>query len=131
MKRFFCILLVSCSLLGLVAQNTPQLLPKEYAMKQTEMVCRELDITDSVQRHKIFSMHLKYAEMREISNTRMEALERMQNMTEELKGILTAEQYDRFMNRQITPHPRTPQKPYGSMPSIPSMPKQLPPEDRQ
>lgn len=115
----------------LLAQNTPQRLPEEYAMKQTEMVCRELNITDSVQRHKIFCMHLKYAEMRQVSNTRMEAFERLQAMMEDLKGILTAEQYDRFMNQQITPGPRTPQKPYGSMPSIPSQPKQLPPEDRQ
>lgn len=131
MKRLFCILLIGCSYLTLVAQNIPQRLPEEYAMKQTEMVCRELNITDSIQRHKIYRMHLKYAKMREVSNTRMEALERMQAMTEELKGILTAEQYERFMNQQITSQPRTPQNPYGSMPSIPSMPKQLPPEDRQ
>lgn len=73
---------------------------EEEAEKQTEMMQRELLLTQE-QHDTIFRMNLKYAKARRISNTRGEMLERLNMMYNELKQILTEEQYDQFMNCQL------------------------------
>ncbi len=90
-------------------ENLPQRTPEEIARKQNFMLSRELDITDSVQLDTLYRMHLKYARLRLISNTRAEDLDRQQAMTNELKGILTPEQFRRFMEHQVESRPRHPQ----------------------
>lgn len=97
----------------------PQRTPEEEAMKQTEMLVRELGLTDEVQRDTLYRMHLKFARLRRQHNTRMDLLNQMTQSTEELKGILTSEQFDRFMNRQMSPEPRRPQHQMGTMPPPP------------
>ena len=114
MIRSFYISLVLLALsLSMVAQKSvqPRRTAADIAQKQTEMLVRELNITDSVLRDILFHMHLKYATLRDISNTRNEAIQRMMQMQEELKHILSPEQFAAFMNRQVEHHPRTPHHP--------------------
>lgn len=88
------------------AEHRPQRTSEEIAHKQTEMLSRELELTDSLQRDSIYRIHLRYIRMRMQSNTRAEELKRMLSLYSELEKILTAEQYDRFMNKQLTTGPR-------------------------
>ena len=87
---------------------TPQRTPEEIARKQTEMLVRDLEIKDSLQIDTIFRIHLRYARLRQVSNTRAEHLERVQQMYNELRQVLTQEQYEQFMNQQLE-SPRRPQ----------------------
>jgi muconolactone delta-isomerase len=86
----------------------PQRTPEEIARKQTTMLARELSLTDSSQLDTLYRMHLKFANLRVISCTRAENLDRLQKMTIELQGILTTEQFRQFMNRQVDHQPRHP-----------------------
>ena len=106
----FCFMMV---ILPLAAQDYhPQRTAADIARKQTEMLVRELDITDSVLRDTLFRMHLKYALKRQDeSYTRADILKCMQLIQEELKSILSTEQYEAFMNRQLNHEPRSPQTP--------------------
>ncbi len=88
--------------------GTPRRTPEEIARKQTEMLIRDLEIKDSMQIDTIYRIHLRYARLRQVSNTRAEHLERVQQMYNELRQVLTQEQYDRFMNQQLE-SPRRPQ----------------------
>lgn len=94
--------------LGAQEQFSPKRTAMDIARKQTEMLVRELGITDSLLHEALFHMHLKYAQMRNISNTRNEAIQRMLQMQEELKQILGPELFDIFMNRQVENDARTP-----------------------
>jgi len=91
-----------------VEEEKPQRTPEEIAQKLNSMLIRELGLTDSAQIDTLYRMHLKYARMRAKSNTRAEDLERRLASDMELKGILTPEQYERFMSRQIDERPRHP-----------------------
>ena len=98
-------------------QESPQRrTPEEIALKQNAMLARELGLTDSIQLDTLYRMHLKYAKLRAISNTRAEDIERLQAMTQELKSILTAEQYQQFMDHQVDDRPRGPHSQAGSFP---------------
>ena len=76
---------------------------------------RELNIRDSIIRDTLYHLHLKYAHKREISNTRAEAMQYMQEINAELQNILTPEQYQQFMNQQVNYGPHRPHKPYNSI----------------
>lgn len=93
----------------LCAQHHPHRTPEDIANKQTEMLVRELQITDSLVRDTLYRMHLKFARKRQISHTRAEAMLFMQEANEELKNILTPEQYQLFMNQQVNYAPHRPQ----------------------
>ena len=86
----------------------PQRTPEEIARKHTEMLVRDLNIKDSLQIDTIYHIHLRYARLTQVSNTRAEHLERVQQMYNELRQVLTQEQYDQFMNQQMET-PRRPQ----------------------
>ena len=131
MRRLIYITLMLASGLILLAQedNYPRRTAADIANKQTEMLVRELGIHDSVMRDTLFRMYLKYAKMSMISNTRNEAIQRLLQMQEELKLILTPEQYAAFMNCQMDNHPRIPHHPchwrgiqHGEMPPPGEMP---------
>lgn len=91
-----------------LSSGTPQRTPEEVARKQTEMLIRDLEIKDSLQIDTIYRIHLRYARLRQVSNTRAEHLERVQQMYNELRQVLTTEQYEQFMNQQLE-SPRRPQ----------------------
>ncbi len=73
---------------------------EEEAEKQTEMMQHELELTRE-QRDTIYQINLKYAKARRVSNTRAEMLARINQKTEELKRVLTKEQYHQYMNCQL------------------------------
>ena len=110
MSMMRILFLLSCWLIlvGVSAQaHHPRRTAADIARKQTEMLVRELHITDSVMRDTLFRMHLKYAEKRNSENyTRANAIECMLLIQEELKQILSPEQYEAFMNRQLNREPR-------------------------
>lgn len=111
----FCFISILVSAQAPSPDNQPQRTVDEVALKQTEMLVRELNLTDSLQRDSLYRMHLKYAIERRTNNTRGAELDRLQRLTEELKGILTAEQFERFINRPVDDHPRRPHSVYGPM----------------
>ncbi len=76
-------------------------------MKQTMRLFRELGIRDSVRFDTIYRMHLKYARFRQKGLTRAENMQRMINIQEELKQLLTPLEYEQFMNHPVE-QPRRP-----------------------
>ena len=108
----------------------PQRTPKEEALKQTMRLTRELGITDSVRIDTLYRMHLKYAMRRRKGLTRAENLERMQAIYQELKNLLTPEEFDKFMNHPAE-QPRRPQGASIAAPAIPRGQKPTPPADPQ
>ena len=93
-----------------VSEPRPQRTPQEEALKQTMRLVRELGISDSVRIDTLYRMHLKYALVRQKGLTRAQNLERMQAIHNELKNLLTQEEFERFMN-----HPaELPRRPHGA-----------------
>ena len=96
--------------------DRPQRTPQEEALKQTTRLVRELGIRDSVRFDTIYRMHLKYALERQQGLTRAQNLQRMQSIHDELKELLTAEEFERFMN-----HPaEQPRRPHGANRMMPA-----------
>jgi hypothetical protein len=114
MRYFILIIVIICACTTLCAQY-PRRTAEDIARKQTEMLVRELNIRDSIIRDTLYHLHLKYAHKREISNTRAEAMQYMQEINAELQNILTPEQYQQFMNQQVNYGPHRPHKPYNSI----------------
>ena len=105
-----CCALLAGSLTAQEQQARPQRTPEEEASKQTERLVRELGIRDSVRIDTIYKMHLKYALIRQKGLTRAENMERMQSIYNELKQLLTPDEFERFMN-----HPaEQPRRPRGA-----------------
>ena len=112
MTRIYCILIgLLVVSLASVANTRPHRTATDIAQKQTEMLVRELNITDSVLRDTLFRMHLKYAQLRNANTTRDEAMQSMIQMQEELQHILTPEQFATFLEHQLNSEPRTPKHP--------------------
>ena len=113
LKKLFsivCATLVAGMLLAQEQNVRPQRTPEEEASKQTERLVRELGIKDSVRIDTIYRMHLKYARIRQKGLTRAENMERMQSIYNELKQLLTPDEFERFMN-----HPaEQPRRPRGA-----------------
>lgn len=123
------LLLLASFLTSLRAQERPQRTPEDIALKQTEMLVRELEIQDSVVRDTLFRMHLKFAQKRAISNTRAEALQYMQEANMELQQILTPEQYQQYMNQQVNYAPHRHRAPYNRITTISVDSVSTPPND--
>jgi len=114
LKKLFSIVCATLVASVLAAQDPvmdrPQRTPEEEAQKQTIRLVRELEITDSSRIDTLFRMHLKYARVRQQGLTRAQNLERMQAIHDELKQLLTPEEFERFMN-----HPaEQPRRPHGA-----------------
>lgn len=126
---FISLLLLASFLTFLRAQERPQRTPEDIALKQTEMLVRELEIQDSVVRDTLFRMHLKFAQKRAISNTRAEALQYMQEANMELQQILTPEQYQQYMNQQVNYAPHRHRAPHNRITTISVDSVSTPPND--
>lgn len=142
MKRFFLSLFVGVVFTGMVAAQEqtvrPQRTPEEEASKQTERLVRELGIRDSVRIDTIYKMHLKYAQIRQKGLSRAENMERMQSIYNELKQLLTPDEFERFMNHPAE-QPRRPRganvvqqkaTPSGEDPNRPTRREAFQPADR-
>lgn len=126
---FISLFLLASSVAALRAQEHPQRTPEDIALKQTEMLVRELGIHDSIIRDTLYRMHLKFAHKRAISNTRAEALQYMQEANMELQQILTPEQYQQFMNQQVNYAPHRHRSPYNRITTMPVDTISTPPND--
>lgn len=92
------------------AEDRPHRTPEEEALTQTTRLVRELNISDSVRVDTIYRMHLKYARIRQKGLSRAENMLRLQNIYDELRQLLTPEEFERFMN-----HPaERPRRPHGA-----------------
>lgn len=106
----FVLLLVSAGL-SVYAQEppvVPRRTAEERAMKQTEMLIRDLDIKDSVLHDTIYRVHLRYVHQREQVTNRLEAVECINRLLAELKGILTPAQYERLQSIPLRHGARAP-----------------------
>lgn len=120
MNRYLYIIVLSFLAsvrLSLCAQESvmPRRTAEELAMKRTEMLIRELDIRDSMLRDTLYRVHLRYARSREDAGNRQEAVERMNRLMGELKGILTPMQYERLL---AIPHQRGARMPRAEKDSL-------------
>ena len=121
MKKIYSLILMALMAGSMMAQepvleSRPQRTPEEEALKQTTRLVRELGIKDSVRIDTIYRMHLKYALSRQKGLTRAQNMERMQAIQDELKHLLTPEEFEAFMN-----HPaEQPRRPRGANVIAPS-----------
>lgn len=105
MKNGIKILLLSLFLcLGLPIRsqdNTsiPQRTPEQEAVKQTEKIQQELNLTPD-QIKQVYEINLRYARERQVSNTRSQAMERIKNKNTEMQRILTENQYNQLQNKR-------------------------------
>ena len=113
-----------------VVNPRPQRTPEEEAIKQTTRLIRELGITDSARIDTLYKMHLKYARFRQKGLSRAENMQRMQAIYDELKRLLTPEEFERFMNHPAE-QPRLPRGANVLTPAKLPPPTTNQPEDRQ
>jgi len=93
--------------------------PEEVARKQTEMLVRDLDITDTLVRDTLYKVHLRFARMRRPHPTPEEVALHRDSLSEALRGILTPEQYQVFLDSRTKPDPRYPQPPVNRFAPLP------------
>lgn len=108
MKNYILLILFMAMSAAAWAQNDmcrPARTPEEEAQKQTQMLQRELSLTEQ-QCDTVYRIHLKYARLRQISNTRAEGVQRMNDMMSELLNVMTKPQQQAFLNKQMSPDPR-------------------------
>ena len=91
-------------------EDRPHRTPEEEALKQTTRLVRELGIRDSVRFDTLYNMHLKYARERQKGLTRAQNMEHMLAIHNELKLLLTPQEFERFMNHPV----EQPRRPHGA-----------------
>lgn len=115
-KILFCLFFIPVTCLA-VARDMPEEAhhrsAEGKALKQTEMIVRELNINDTAEYHKLFDMYLRYARKYEEGCTRAQWLEQIEAMNKDLHQILTKEQYEAFMNKQMNEGPHSPKPQVG------------------
>ena len=128
-----CVIILNILFVPLLLQAQhnchPQRTAEDIARKQTEMLVRELSIQDSIIRNTLYHLHLKFARKREISNTRAEAMQYMQEANAELQTILTPEQYQQYMNQQVNYAPHRHRAPHNRITTISVDSVSTPPND--
>lgn len=77
----------------------PQRSPEQEAVKQTERLQQELNLTPDQAKH-IYEINLRYARERQISNKRAEALVRMKNKNSEIQQVLNHEQNEKLQTKR-------------------------------
>ncbi len=85
-------LLGGISLMAQQAEGKPQRTPQQIAERQTERLQRDVNLTEQ-QRDTVYAIHLKYAERRRENEDRSHVMIRMDSLREDLKGVLTDEQF--------------------------------------
>ena len=79
--------------------SVPQRTPEQEAVKQTEKLQQELNLTPD-QIKQVYEINLRYARERQVSNTRIQAMERIKNKNTEMQRILTENQYNQLQNKR-------------------------------
>ncbi|MDR2824603.1 MAG: hypothetical protein LBB41_05330 [Prevotellaceae bacterium] len=73
--------------------------PEAEALRQTERMKIDLDLT-STQEKLVYNINLKYEKERHQSNSRTQALERIRSKNEELRKVLSEQQYARLQRKR-------------------------------
>ena len=110
-RKFIITLFVASTLVVFAQPPHMQRTPEEVAMKQTEMLVRDLGITDSLVRDTLYKVHLHFARDRRPHPTPEEIRLHHDSLSQALQGILTPAQYQLLLNRQAKATPRYPQPP--------------------
>lgn len=97
--KFSLLVFFICSV-SLFAQDSERTsrTPEQEAARQTERLKQELNLTPE-QVREVYSINLRHAKQRQISNSRTEAMERIRNKNADLKLVLTEEQYEKLQNK--------------------------------
>ena len=98
----FTFLLVTMTIFSVAGQEntaTLQRTPEQEAMKQTDKLQQELNLTPE-QVKQIYDINLRYARERQISNKRSEAMERMKNKNAEIQQVLSQEQNEKLQSKR-------------------------------
>ncbi len=103
MKTLLFTLVISLTLAAPIygQDNTavPQRSPEQEAVKQTERLQQELNLSPDQAKH-VYEINLRYARERQISNKRAEALVRMKNKNSEIQQVLSQEQNERLQSKR-------------------------------
>ena len=95
---FFLLIVLSVS--GQNNTANPQRTPEQEAIKQTEKLQSEVGLTADQQK-QIYEINLRFARERQVSNTRIEAMERIKNKNAEMQRVLTENQYIQLQNKRF------------------------------
>ena len=79
--------------------SPPERTSDDEALQQTEKLQKELNLSTE-QTKQIYEINLRYARLRQKSNTRSEAMERIKNKNAEIQLKLTEGQKTKLMNKQ-------------------------------
>jgi Spy/CpxP family protein refolding chaperone len=101
LKFVFAILsfLMAFSVFSQENQTTIRRTPEQEAIKQTEKLQQELNLS-SEQAKQLYEINLKYARERQISNKRSEAVERMKTKNAEIQQVLNPEQNYKLQSKR-------------------------------
>jgi len=79
--------------------NPPERSTEQEALSQTEKMQKELNLS-AEQTRQIYEINLRYAHLRQKSNSRAEAMERIKLKNAEIQQKLTESQRQKLMNKQ-------------------------------
>ncbi len=85
----------------------PKRTPEEEAAKHTEMMKRNLNLTEN-QIDTVYTINLYYAQLRRTANSRNEIMKFLQDLNAKLRNILTDEQYQKHLQLQKEHRPKRP-----------------------
>ncbi len=105
MKRaiFLCVMIFLGIQMLVVAQppQHTQRTPEQEAAKHTEMMKRDLQLSEE-QVDTIYRLNLKYAQLRRLASSREELFQNLDNKKQELKTLLTPQQFEQYIIQQQT-----------------------------
>jgi hypothetical protein len=93
------LLLPAIQVFSQTTTEMPERTPEQEAAKQTEKLQQELDL-NTEQTRLVNEINLKYARARQSSNSRIEAMQRIKDKDNDLRRVLTGEQYTRLQNKR-------------------------------
>jgi hypothetical protein len=81
------------------AAKVPERSAEQEATVQTEKLQKELDL-DEKQTQEVYEINLRYARERQKSNTRTEAVERIKNKEDDMRKVLTDDQFQHLQDKR-------------------------------
>jgi len=87
------------AIFGQEAIVIPERTPEQEAAKQTEKLQQELNLSTE-QARQVHEINLKYARARKVSNTRMDAIQRIKDKEVELSRVLNEQQQSVLQNKR-------------------------------
>ncbi len=95
----------------------PERTPEQEAAKQTEKLQQELKLSTE-QARQVHEINLKYARARKVSNTRMDAIQRIKDKEVELSRVLNEQQQSALQNKRYARSSFQPSESRQSNPAV-------------